>query len=164
MDHLTFIHCDPDDARATPLLARLGETLAQITGSSGNASFSNDDVRVPRAQFVLAIDPVAGPLGCGAFRPLSEDIAEIKRMFVIPGSAGVGAALLAHLESKASAIGYRTIRLETRAINTRAVNFYLRNGYVRIDNYGKYAGRPEAVCFGKSLINPPSTTIHPSIT
>ncbi|KAI9332711.1 acyl-CoA N-acyltransferase [Zopfochytrium polystomum] len=158
MPDLTFIHCDPDDPRAQALLSQLGETLARITGSSGTASFDNADVRVPRARFVVAVDRESCPVGCGALRPLSEDVAEVKRMFAVPGSAaGVGAALLAHLEAEAREIGYRAIWLETRAINSRAVGFYLRNGYARIENYGKYAGRPEAVCFGKS-IQPPAST------
>jgi ribosomal protein S18 acetylase RimI-like enzyme len=72
-------------------------------------------------------------------------------MYARPGTRGVGAALLAHIERAAAGFGYRELWLETRRVNARAVAFYLGHGYAGIDNYGKYAGRPEAVCFGKRL-------------
>ena len=43
------------------------------------------------------------------------------------------------------------IRLETRRVNSRAIAFYERSGYGRIAAYGRYIGRPDAVCFGKRL-------------
>ncbi|MGX9944513.1 GNAT family N-acetyltransferase [Bradyrhizobium sp. BTAi1] len=56
-----------------------------------------------------------------------------------------------HLEAAALGFGYHAIWLETRRVNARAVAFYERHGYRRIPNFGKYAGRPEAVCFEKRL-------------
>jgi len=40
---------------------------------------------------------------------------------------------------------------ETRKINTVAVAFYLKSGFKRIENYGVYKGRDDAVCFQKIL-------------
>jgi ribosomal protein S18 acetylase RimI-like enzyme len=48
-------------------------------------------------------------------------------------------------------MGYSELWLETRLINHKAVRFYEKNGYVRIENYGPYIGRKEAVCFSKAL-------------
>jgi GNAT superfamily N-acetyltransferase len=128
----------------------LSAALAAITGDSGRASFDPDDVRVPGALFVVARG-ASGPAGCGAFRPLAHDIAEVKRMYARPGTHGVGRALLAHLEAQAATLGYRALWLETRAVNQRAVRFYTANGYAPIPNYGKYAGNPQAVCLAKQL-------------
>ncbi|MES2018217.1 MAG: GNAT family N-acetyltransferase [Pseudomonadota bacterium] len=139
--------CDPDSADASILVGELSATLADITGSSGQASFASDSAQL----FVVARDAEGSLLGCGALRPLHEGVGEIKRMYARPGTRGVGAALLAHLESAAFGFGYRALWLETRRVNTRAVAFYLKHGYAAMPNYGKYIGRAEAACFGKSL-------------
>lgn len=104
-----------------------------------------------KALWVLAKNAHGDAIGCGAIRPLTQNIAELKRMFSDRSEPGVGSALLTFLETSAKQMGYRELKLETRHINLRAVNFYEKNGYVRIDNYGPYIGREEAVCFSKSL-------------
>jgi ribosomal protein S18 acetylase RimI-like enzyme len=146
---LTISLDDPASADAAALMADLSAVLARITGDNGRASFDPDDVRGPRACFVVARDAYGQAVGCGALRPLHEDIAEVKRMYARPGTRGVGAAILSHLEAAAAGFGYRAIWLETRLVNQRAVSFYERHGYCRIPNFGKYVGRPEAVCFEK---------------
>jgi GNAT superfamily N-acetyltransferase len=141
---------DPDSPDARILLAELGAALAGITGSDGAASFDAADVRGPRACFLVARAPDGNPAGCGALRPLADGVAELKRMYARPGS-GAGAHLLAALERQALAFGYRELWLETRRVNVRAVAFYERHGYRVIANFGKYAGRAEAVCLGKPV-------------
>lgn len=141
---------DPDSLEARALIKALDAALAAICGDSGAASFDADDVRGPRAVFLLARDAAGVAVGCGALRPIDEDVAEVKRMYARPGS-GAGARLLAALEAHARAFGYREIRLETRRVNLRAVAFYERHGYRMIPNYGRYIGRDDAVCLGKSL-------------
>lgn len=142
---------DPGSPDAVALLGELSAALAEITGSSGSASFDADDVRAARACFAVARDAGGQASGCGALRPLADDVAELKRMYARPGNPGAGTALLAFLEGEAAALGYRAIWLETRTINQRAVRFYLARGYSPIPNYGKYAGNPEAVCLAKRL-------------
>jgi GNAT superfamily N-acetyltransferase len=143
--------CDPDSADARVLVEELSDALAAMTGASGKASFSNDDARVAGSLFVVARADDGALLGCGALRPLDGDVGEVKRMYARPGTKGVGAALLAHIERAAAGFGYRALWLETRRVNTRAVGFYLGHGYGEMPNYGKYVGRPEAICLGKSL-------------
>lgn len=142
---------DPASAVACELMDELSATLAAITGDSGRSSFDLNDVRVHRALFVLARNEAGQAVGCGAFRPLQDEIAEVKRMYSRPGSVGVGSALLAYLEIEAANMGYSVIWLETRLVNERAVRFYERHGYSRIPNYGKYRGNSKAVCFEKRL-------------
>jgi ribosomal protein S18 acetylase RimI-like enzyme len=139
---------DPDSPDARLLLAELGAALAHITGSDGSASFDAADVRGPRACFLVARAVDGSLAGCGALRSLTDDVAELKRMYARPGS-GAGAALLAALERQALGFGCRDVWLETRRVNARAVAFYEKHGYRVIDNFGKYVGRLDAVCLGK---------------
>ncbi len=142
---------DPRSPDATLLMNELSACLQAITGDGGQSSFSEEDVCVPRSLFAVARNHHGEALGCGAFRPMDEKTAEIKRMYVREKSSGVGTKLLAFLERQAGTMGYKVLRLETRLVNQGAVAFYERNGYERIPNYGKYQGRPEAVCFEKRL-------------
>ncbi|MFC3460336.1 MULTISPECIES: GNAT family N-acetyltransferase [Massilia] len=141
---------DPDCEEARALIAELDAALAAICGDSGAASFDADDVRGPRALFLLARDAAGQAVGCGALRPVDAEVAEVKRMYARPGS-GAGVHLLGELERRALAFGYRAFWLETRRVNGRAVAFYERNGYRVIPNYGKYVGREDAICLGKLL-------------
>ena len=142
---------DPRSPEAISLLDQLSETLVAITGSSGRASFDFADVEAEKSLFLIARDENGRPVGCGSYRRVSDDRAEIKRMLALPGTRAVGALILNALEQAARHDGYRTAVLETRRVNKRAVSFYLRHGYGVIPNYGRYEGRPEAICFAKSL-------------
>ncbi len=144
---------DPEHDDARRLMTELSAALAAITGDSGAASFAPADVQVPHSAFLVAYEG-ALLLGCGALRPLDGERAEIKRMYARPGTAGVGAALLARLEAEAIAFGYTTICLSTRRVNRRAVDFYLRQGYEPVTPYGKYRDRPDSICLGKPLPAP----------
>ncbi len=143
---------DPESAAARALLEALSDTLAAITGSSGRSSFDPADVRGPGARFVLAFDASGEAVGCGAYRPLQAGVAELKRMFARSRGRGIGRNLLAEVERSAAADGYRELWLETRRVNLAAVAFYRAHGYHEIANFGRYVGRPEAVCFGKTLV------------
>lgn len=155
---------DPQSPDSQQLLADLSRTLERITGSSGAASFNVDDVRGDGACFAVARTGEGIEVGCGALRPLQPGIAELKRMFAVPGSRGVGAAVLKFLEHQAAELGYTQVWLETRRVNTRAVSFYERHGYRPIDNFGRYIGRPEAVCLAKVLLPLHPGTAGPGLT
>jgi GNAT superfamily N-acetyltransferase len=142
---------DPATSDASALIDELSETLAKVTGDSGRSSFEPADVRGATARFVVARTQEGVAVGCGAFRPLNEGIAELKRMYAKPGTCGVGHAVLAHLEREAAEMGYEQLWLETRLVNERAVAFYEKHGYRRIPNFGEYSGNAAAACFAKSL-------------
>jgi GNAT superfamily N-acetyltransferase len=142
---------DPETPEAGRLIDLLSDSLASITGDNGRSSFDPNDVRGPRSLFVVARTTSGTPVGCGAFRPIDQNIAEIKRMFAVPGTRGVGSAILKTLEFEAVKRGFMEAWLETRLVNHRAVRFYEIHGYSRIPNYGKYIGRFEAACFAKKL-------------
>lgn len=135
---------------AKKLLDELSDALQKITGCSGRASFDVSDMDNPGSVFAVAREDGTAA-GCGAYRAISADTAEIKRMYVRKKSSGIGRQILSFLEQQARESGYGKTVLETRKCNQKAVGFYLRNGYQIIPNYGKYANRPEAVCFEKIL-------------
>jgi ribosomal protein S18 acetylase RimI-like enzyme len=93
------------------------------------------------------------PVACGAYRPLDEHIAEIKRMYVEPTyrGRGLGRRVLADLEARARRDGYAVVRLETGSAQPEAIHLYESVGYRRIENYGVYQGSPRSVCFEKTL-------------
>lgn len=135
---------------ALALMAALSRKLETIVGDPGRNSFADWVEGDARHVFIVAYEDGV-PVGCGGLRPLGDGVGEIKRMYAARPGAGIGAAVLAHLEGVARAAGYAHVRLETRAVNTAALGFYLARGYRRIENYGRYVGRVEAVCFGKIL-------------
>ncbi|HEU4372082.1 MAG TPA: GNAT family N-acetyltransferase [Telluria sp.] len=142
---------DPGTPDAVALTEELSAALEGITGDSGKSSFDADDVRGAGALFAVARDADGRAVGCGAIRPLSAGVAELKRMYARPGNRGAGSAVLAFLEAQAAALEYRALWLSTRAVNVRAVGFYRARGYISIPNYGKYADRTDSVCFAKPL-------------
>ncbi len=154
---------NPKSSDAQALLEALSCTLQQITGSSGKASFDPEDVLVEGACFAIARTPSGVAIGCGALRPLEPGVAELKRMFSASGQKGVGSSILEFLELKAVQLGYREVWLETRRVNQRAVAFYSRHAYNEIQSFGRYVGRPEAICLGKRLHSASAQLANPSV-
>lgn len=151
MTMITLEKSDPFSSESQLLIELLSTELAAITGDNGKSNFTVEAMSDDKALWVLAKNSQGKAIGCGAIRPLTQNIAELKRMFSDRSVSGVGGALLTFLEKSAKEMGYIELRLETRQVNYRAVNFYKKNGYMRIENYGPYIGRTEAVCFSKVL-------------
>jgi putative acetyltransferase len=93
------------------------------------------------------------PVGCGCFKKLDEDTAEIKRMFVKPEERGRGIAsrLLVELELWAKESGFVYTMLETGTGQPEAIALYQKLGYTIIPNYAQYSGMEGSVCFSKEL-------------
>ena len=151
MNMITVEKSDPFSSESHRLIEMLSAELAAITGDNGKSNFTVEAMYEDKALWALAKNAHGDAIGCGAIRPLTPNIAELKRMFSDRSVPGVGRALLAFLETSAKEMGYSELRLGTRHINQRAVNFYEKYGYIRIENYGPYRGRTEAVCFSKEL-------------
>ena len=157
---VTISPAHPDEPDGQVLIAELAATLLAATGHF-TWSYSAADLRRPRGAFVIARTSEGTPVGCGALRPYTQTIGELKRMYARPGTRGVGAAILAHLEELARGWGYRALWLETGRENTAAIAFYARHGYEPVPNFGPYAGRANAVCFGKNLAQPRVEPLEP---
>jgi putative acetyltransferase len=105
-----------------------------------------------RNAIVLYEDNLA--IGCGAIKEYEKGVAEVKRMYVLPEKRGHGFAsiLLKELENWAFELGYKKTILETGIKQPEAIRLYTKNHYIRISNYGQYAGVENSVCFEKILV------------
>lgn len=94
-------------------------------------------------------------VGCGAIKPYTEKIAEVKRMFTLPEARGKGIAslILAELELWAGELAFTSCILETGKKQPEAIALYQKNYYVQIPNYGQYESVENSVCFKKDLLN-----------
>jgi putative acetyltransferase len=103
------------------------------------------------AFFVAYVDDV--PVGCGGVRQLSEDEAEIKRMFVAAPArgSGVSTAIIRELERFGRERGWSRLLLETGDRQPDAVRFYEREGYTRIPNFGHYEGHAASLCYARDI-------------
>ncbi len=93
------------------------------------------------------------PVGCGAFKPFSENSVEIKRMFTPPEmrGRGIASAILDGLENWAAELGFEKSTLETGKKQPEAIALYLKNGYRAVPNFGQYIGVENSVCFEKAI-------------
>jgi GNAT superfamily N-acetyltransferase len=152
-DNWTIDTVDPRDSVAMTLIAALTQELARMYhDEDGSGNFAPADVLVPRSAFLVG--SLAGrPVACGAYRPMSPDVAEIKRMYVKPDyrGRGLGRRILHELELRARGDGYSRVRLETGTLQPEAIRLYERAGYHRTDCYGVYVGNLQSVCFEKVL-------------
>lgn len=142
----------PRSAASAKLIAELSAELSARYGDDGSGRFDPADVEVERAAFVVArLD--GEPVGCGALRPMDEQAAEVKRMYVRSSARGQGISkkILQKLEDLARDFGYQIVRLETGYKQPEAIHLYEKSGYRRIDNYGPYIGSEYNLCFEKSL-------------
>jgi putative acetyltransferase len=146
---------DPRGPEAAALISLLSAELARRYDfmEDGSGGFKPEDALGPRGAFVIG--RVGGnPVACGAIRPLEEDVAELKRVFVKVESRGRGysKAIVNELERQAKARGYRVVRLETGVRQPEAISLYESLGYRRIPNYGEYRDSRLSVCFEKALV------------
>lgn len=94
---------------------------------------------------------------CGALRPLSATVAEVRRMYVTRSARrrGYARAMLEALEVCARKLGYRILRLETGNKQIPAMALYESCGFHRIAPFAAYAEDPTSICFEKGLCHEP---------
>jgi putative acetyltransferase len=92
-------------------------------------------------------------VGCGAFKKYTDQVAEIKRMFVRPEyrGQGIAAKVLVELEDWAVELGYSETILETGKKQPEAIRLYQKSGYLVVPNFGQYQGVDNSVCMKKLL-------------
>ena len=149
IENISIIITNPDE-KVAAIIEELSANLYLRFGSDGKNSFT--DWQVNNSKYVFVIAEIGNEIvGCGAIRPISETVGEVKRMYSKYPRKQIGKTILAFLEDIALKRDYQELILETRIKNTEATQFYGKQGYKVIPNYGKYIDRPEAICFGKSL-------------
>lgn len=146
---ITIKQTDKNNPDAIVLINELNSVLLTITGNSGAGSFKVTDNK-DSVYFIILYDDNK-PIACGALRKLNSTSAEIKRVYARKNNIGAGRRIASALEQKAIEQNYSAIYLETRKINSHAIDFYIKMLYNVTENYGKYIGRDEAICFIKQL-------------
>jgi GNAT superfamily N-acetyltransferase len=134
-----------DDHDSRRLLADYEAELASqdiVLDRDEGGGVGAEEMVAPDGAFLLvAISETI--VACGGVRRLSNEVAEIKRMYVAPPARGRGVAraLLARLEVEARALGCRVARLDTGRSMVAALTLYNSVGYGEIPDYN---GNPHA--------------------
>jgi GNAT superfamily N-acetyltransferase len=149
-----------DDPVATRLIERVQQEYVLRYGGRDAAPVDPDEFAAPHGLFLVA-EADGAPAGCGGWRVhgagrTGGTVAELKRMYVVPGFRrhGIAGALLAALEVTAARAGHRELVLNSGGRQPEALALYARAGYTPVPGYGVYAGSPGAVFLGKQLGRP----------
>ena len=148
----TFRALPYDDALSQHLIGRVQQEYVTRYGGPDAAAVDPAEFLPPHGIFLVAeVDGV--PAGCGAWRAIDGDVAEIKRVYVEPAfrRRGLAQELVAELERSAAAAGHREVVLNTGDRQPEALALYSGVGYRPVNGYGVYACSPVAVFLGKRL-------------
>jgi GNAT superfamily N-acetyltransferase len=141
-----------DDPVAQHLVEQVQQEYVVRYGGRDAAVVDPAEFSPPLGLFLVA--EVGGlPVGCGGWRAHGDGVAELKRMYVEPGSRrrGIAALVLAELERTAAAAGHRHLLLNSGDRQPEALALYARAAYTAVAGYGVYADSPDAVFLGKEL-------------
>lgn len=136
----------PDQPEVIALIARLDAYQTRLYPPASNHLVDLAALLRPDVLFAVARDATGQACGCGALR-LFDGFGEVKRMYVDTErrGLGIGAALLALLESRAMAQGCFLFRLETGIHQPEALALYRRAGFVRRGPFADYPDDPLSV-------------------
>lgn len=143
-----FVVVPPGDPRTGPLLEGLHhEYVARYGTRAGDEEMSRhpvEDFAGPDGGIVLLLESGATVAG-GAFRRLDDVTAELKRVWTAPTHRrrGISRQVLAELERRVGAAGYRRIRLSTGSRQPEAQALYLGSGYTALP--GRSGTGPDGV-------------------
>lgn len=143
----------PADLSAVATLLREYEGYAAKLGIDlGFQGFAAELTNLPGAYarprgVMLLARAGAEAAGMAAYRPLSAEICEMKRLYVRPAfrGQGLGALLCRELIQEARACGYKVLRLDTGAAMHSARRLYEALGFTAIPPY--YQTPYETLCF-----------------
>lgn len=151
MPKTTFKKTDSNDPDFHKLVKLLDQYLAEINGK--NDAFFSQFNTIDALHHVLIAYHDGVAVGCGAFKPFSENTVEIKRMFVLPEfrEQGIARQILKNLEYWAEESSFDFCILETSKNMEDAVKLYQKAGYSTIQNYGQYKDIESSVCMKKYI-------------
>lgn len=142
---------DSENVDYIKLTKQFDEFLVDIDGDEKDFFALYNNIYIKQV-LVCYYDKIA--VGCGAFKELETNIAELKRMFVVPEYRGKGIAskIIVELENWEQQENYTTSVLETSIRLENAIALYKKMGYEITPNYGQYIGVESSVCMKKNLI------------
>jgi len=137
---LRFEPVSADTPPANDLIAAMVAEMATLYGpidAPHMPSATPADFAPPRGTFLVGFDEGGAPVCAGGVKGLDGDVAEIKRMYVVPSARrrGVARVLLGALEDAARELGYGTARLDTGPLQAHAQALYESAGYRPIGNF-----------------------------
>ncbi|MDQ0089306.1 GNAT superfamily N-acetyltransferase [Paenibacillus anaericanus] len=152
MDNVTLVQVTADHPDLNGIITKLDHYLLQVYPPSEIFGLDLTDSKNNKTIFIVAyFNEIA--VGCGAIKPIDDEIVELKRFFVDPEfrNRGIATAILNNLENRALALNYSTIRLETGEKLPEAIILYQKHGYYPIDKYGEYVDCESSLCYEKQL-------------
>ena len=128
---------DPRHPDVAHCFRRYAEELdARFDGGfdAGKSISADPEELTPPAGYCLVARLRGVPVGCGALKLHGASPAELKRMWVDPGSRGlgVGRRLLESLEALAREKGARVLHLETNRALEEAIELYRKAGFEEV--------------------------------
>ncbi|WP_300686120.1 GNAT family N-acetyltransferase [Chryseobacterium sp.] len=133
------------------LVKLLDSILAEHNGDEYDFFNQFNTIEAIKNCVVIYIDTI--PAACGAFKILSENTVEIKRMYTQPEfrQRGLASKIVKELENWARELNFQKAVLETSKDLKNAISVYGHNGFYRISNYGPYIGIEQSICLEKIL-------------
>jgi ribosomal protein S18 acetylase RimI-like enzyme len=106
----------------------------------------------PRGRLLLA-KGAGQNAGCIALRPMDNEAAELKRLYVRPAfrRRGIGKTLVARVLDEARRAGYRVARLDTLREMHDAIALYSNFGFTEVAPYRK--DEPEKIRYFEKKLN-----------
>ncbi len=152
MTHVEFTAAALDAPESLELIEAVQQEYVVRYGGRDVTELAVAEFTPPQGIFVIGRD--AGQLvACGGVRLVDSDVAELKRMYVVPAARrrGIARALLERLEYESRQLGATRLRLETGLHQPEALALYASAGYTEAEPFGHYAGAPLARHLGKTL-------------
>ncbi len=148
---ITIFRTNSENKHFQDLVTELDKELAIRDGSDHSFYAQFNKIDSLKHTVVAFENNIA--VGCGAFKKYSDDIAEIKRMYVPFNKRGQGIAsiILAELEQWCTELHFTKCILETGIKQPEAIRLYTKQQYYIITNFGQYENIANSVCFEKCL-------------
>jgi putative acetyltransferase len=148
---LEFLRTDSTHPDFISLVKELDADLASRDGS--DHAFYSQFNKITMIKHAIVAYLGGQPVACGAIKEIAPASMEVKRMFTRPAYRGTGIAgqVLDELETWAGELSYTKCLLETGKRQPEAIRLYEKKGYIRIPNYGQYAGVENSCCFEKQI-------------
>lgn len=136
-EQVQFRQYEQDDNEQVRKLHEVALRSTNAFGESGKWDSDLDDIESTYindgGDFIVGLlnDEI---VAMGAFKRISDTVAELKRMRIKPDlqGKGLGRGLLAMLESSVKNKGYTEIRLDTTVNQVAAQHLYETSGYVEV--------------------------------
>ena len=138
---------------AQALCAEVQAEYVSRYGDGDLTVLADGDFDPPSGDFLIAYDQTGEPVGCGGWRTLGQDDAEMKRVYVRESSRrrGLARQLVAAIEASAAEAGRKRLVLETGPRQPEAIAMYRALGYSPVVPFGVYAKYDDSLHLGKEL-------------